>query len=482
MVYSPCVRYVGRYNPTLARKEWRRTGWPTLVVDGGIVDPGDPGVDPIVVTLTKSPATVTAGMTVTLTASATGGIAPYTPTWTAPAGVTLSGSATSMVRTFVAPATASNLVFRVSIADSEPTTAVQEASISVAVGESVVGTPLYAGHTPNHVVISLAGPNGVNPTYDQGVQMVKAASTAQLGVAGAGSYARRRFTGTQTDGGDIAELRQMLAEGDADNVVNWVSFKTVGGNWSGIAAGQYPAIPQMFITVANERKAAGKKPFIASLHHEPRGDYAAGQSLSTWASMHIYMSNATKSVNDVMAWSCIGNGFLWNTATGTQVNQTERPQMFPQTLIDTFRINKHIVAVDTYDDHPVYTGQSTLPLSGTPVQKARTSVKLQNWIAWMRARNCGALGIGEWSCTDAVEMPKVAAAFWRNRDILGIANYFNSCQGASTWDWRLVPSDYPVQQASNEADFGGTALTQARLNYFPTIVRDSMLPANNGPL
>lgn len=469
MANLPITRYHGRLNTgvTPTRKEWRRVGRPSLVVSGGST------TGALAVALSATPNPATAGSTVTLQASASGGTAPYVYTFTQTAGTTVTLAGSGGTRTFAATTSAGGRTFRVSVRDDEGS--VQESSVTVTTTGAVVGTPLYAGHIPNRVLIGVAGPERDVPNFTQGVELIKQASQATLGYRGVGSYERRRFTTTQTNGTHAAELREMLADGDAAGCYNWVSFKVTGNDWAGVAAGKFPAIPQMFRLVALERKAAGKAPFMATMHHEPRGD----GDLSAWSAMHIYMSNQLADVKDCLAWSAIGNGFLWNNVTGTTSVQTERGQMFPQTLIDTFRKNSHVVAVDTYDDHPAYTGQETYPVGG---QNNRCSAKLSNWISWMRARNCGPLGIGEWSVTDVGEMPKVWKVMRDNRDILGITNYFNSIAGGSTWDWRLIPDGYAPSASNPGLDYGGTALTGGRLNYFPTILAESVSPAYTSPL
>lgn len=472
MANLPITRYHQRRNTNPARKEWRRVGRGALVVAGGTTTPTDPGT-PLGVTLSASPNPVTAGGTVTLTARASGGSAPYVYTFTQTSGAAVALSGSGAVRTFVAASSTGGRTFRVSVRDDEG--AVQESSVTVTTAGAVVGTPLYAGHIPNRVLIGVAGPENDVPNFAEGLELIKTASQNTLGYRGVGSYERRRFSSTGTNGTQAAELRNMLADGDQYDAYNWVSFKVTGGNWAGVANGQYPAIPAMFRTVALERKAAGKRPFMATLHHEPRGD----GNLADWAAMHIYMSNQLADVKDCLAWSCIGNGFLWNNVTGSASVQTERGQMFPQTLIDTFRRNSHVVAVDTYDDHPLYTGQETYPVGG---QNNRASVKIANWIAWMRARNCGPIGLGEWSTTDVGEMPKVWKVMRDNRDILGIANYFNSIAGGSTWDWRIVPDGFPPSPRNPGIDYGGTKLTGDRLNYFPTILAESTMPQYTSPL
>lgn len=471
MAFDDIVRYHGRLNTTVTpnRKEWRRVGVDTIVVGGGSVTPGTP----VNVSLSASPNPSAAGATVTLTAAVSGGTTPYTYTFSQTAGLPVTLSGTGATRTFTAAASSGSRTFRVHVADS--TGNQNEATVAHTINGAVVGQPLYAGHIPNRVLVGVAGPEADSPSWDEGLEIIKVAAQAQLGSRGAGSYERRRFSSTGTNGTHASELRGMLADGDAFDQYNWVSFKVINNNWAAVANGTYPAIPAMFRQVAEERAAAGKTPFMATLHHEPRGN----GDLNAWADMQMYMSDQLKDINDILAWSAIGNGFLWNSMPGTASNQTERVQMFPQALIDMYRQNKHVVAVDTYDDHPTYTGQETYPVGG---QNNRCSEKLLNWINWMRARNCGALGIGEWSVTDVGEMPKVWQVMRNNRDILGVTNYFNSIAGGSTWDWRLIPANYPTQPGNPGTDYGGTALTAGRLNYFPTIVAESTSATYTSPL
>lgn len=436
----------------------------------------DPDPDYLVAGLSAAPNPATAGSTVRLSAAALGGVAPYSYAFTAPAGVSLSGAGAT--RTFTAPASATDLACTVTVTDSTPDTPLTAtASVAVRVGSSTGGRVLYAGHIPGRVLLGFAAPEANRPDWSEARALIRSAAQAQLGAPGVGAYERRRFSSTATDGraAHVDELRNMLADGDAAGVYMWVSFKVLNTDWAGVANGSYPAIPEMFRTVANERRAAGKPPFAATLHHEPRGD----GPLTDWSAMHTYMSNQLADVSDICAWSCIGNGFLWNTMPGTSAAQADRAATFPQTLIDTFRRNRHVVAVDTYDDHPAYSGQQTYPVGG---QTNRCSAKLANWVSWMRARNSGALGIGEWGVTDVAELRAVGAVFWANRDILGVANYFDSIGGGSTWDWRLIPASYPSYPVNPGTDYGGTALTEGRLNGFAQLLVDSVSPANTAPL
>lgn len=328
--------------------------------------------------------------------------------------------------------------------------------------------PLFAGHVPGRVMVGMAASGGnPPPEWSEARTIIRTRSQQVLGVQGAGAYEWRKFIGTQVTGSasNLNELQGMLNEIDAVGVYPWISSKVVGNDWAGVAAGNYPAIPAMWRQLAINRRNSGKGPFMATMHHEPRGDAPAGQDLSDWSAMHVYMSNQLADVNDIMAWSAIGNGFLWNQVNPTGALLTDRNQTFSQTLIDTFRINKHVVAVDTYDDgYPAYTGQETVP-TGLNV---RVSVKLKHFIDYMRARNSGALGVGEWSALDGPEMPKVWQVYYDNRDIFAISNYFNSLQN-SQWDWRLIPANYPDNNAT-ALDYGGTALTDARLTEFVRIL------------
>lgn len=467
----PITRYHGRLSSNPVRKEWRRVGRGALIVSGSTVTPGTP----LSASLSASPNPVTAGGTVTLSASASGGTAPYVYTFTQTAGATATLSGTGSIRTFAAAASTGGRTFRVSVRDDEG--AVQESSVTVTTSGAVVGQPLYAGHIPNRVIVGYASnssTSGPRPEWKEARGLIQARSQQVLGYPGVASYEWRRFTGTQTSGNNIAELRSMLADGDAVNVQNWISCKVVGNDWAGVADGKYPAIVAMWRLLATERRAAGKSPFLATMHHEPRGD----GDIAQWSRMHTYMSNQLKDVNDIMAWSAIGNGFLWNQITPPANYAYDRNNTFPQSMIDTFRANKHVLAVDTYDDgHPVYAGQETLP-GGLNV---RVSKKLQNWIDDMRARNCGGLGIGEWSTIDGAEVPRVWKVMRDNRDILGVTNYYNSIQGGSKWDWRMIPASYPDYNG-NEVDFGGTALTDARLTEYVKMLAESTTPAYTSPL
>lgn len=473
MPTAPITRYHGRLNtaPDPDRKEWRRVGRPALVVNGGTVTPGTT----LAVTLTASPSSPSVGQTVTLTATTTGGVPPYVRTFSQVSGdsVTLSGTG-GTTRTFV-PNTSGSRTFRIRAVDDEGSS--QEATVTVATQGAPLGQPLYAGHIPGRVIVgyaSNASTSGPRPEWKEARSIIQARSQQVVGTAGVAAYEWRIFTATQTRGNDIAELRGLLARCDDVNVLPWISCKVVGNDWLGVANGNYPAIPAMWRQLAAERRASGKGPFLATMHHEPRGD----GDIAHWALMQTYMSNQVVEYNDIMAWSAIGNGWLWNQVVPPSNLAYDRTSTFPQVMLDTFRVNKHLIAVDSYDDgHPVYTGQETTP-SGLGT---RVSVKLTNWINDMRARNAGGLGIGEWSTMDGQEVARVWELFRSNRDILGVTNYYNSIQGGSKWDWRMIPADYPDYNG-NEVDFGGTALTDARLTEYVKLLAASTTAANTGPL
>jgi hypothetical protein len=58
-----------------------------------------------------------------------------------------------------------------------------------------------------------------------------------------------------------------------------------------------------------------------------------------------------------------------------------------------------------------------------------------------------------------------------NLDKFAVANYFKSVVN-STWDWRLIPADWPRDPDNGSLDHGGTALTAARLAAYQLMLAD----------
>jgi hypothetical protein len=491
MATTKATDYVVRLNTALNnRKELHRRGYPSIVSGGGVITP-PPTTNPLVVTLTTNNPTPAPGATATLTATVTGGTSPYTPTWTPPAGVTLSGS--GLTRTFVVPTTTTSLTFRVSITDSSSSALVDEATVVVTPIGAVAAAARWPGHVPNRVIMGMAT-SGPTP----GPDWAEARAILAQPV-----YEVRNFTGNwiSQSGFDAQVL-----EADQINGLPWVSFKEAGtsadAGWQGIRNGQYD---NDLISLFNMCKDYAK-PVLACIHHEPAGD----GNLTYWAQMNEYCAyffagyrdvtfnasnntiskGAYNAANDLslnnggnMAWAPIGNGHWWRNAVPTQ----EALDAWPASVITALNACKGVLGNDVYDaDYNneavawVDPNEPRVPVPGG----VRTSTKMRNFINWCRARGVNAIGIGEYGCIDGSEMIATWGVIRSNRDILGVVNYFNSIV-ASRCDWRLIPATYPDStyvSSKGLHDFGGDAQSAGRLAAFKTTLTESISAQYTSPL
>jgi hypothetical protein len=296
-------------------------------------------------------------------------------------------------------------------------------------------------------------------------------------------------------GQDIYEARRF----SANSALPVISFKVPGNDWGGVPAGTYNADLLTLFNLAVARRTSGpggtREPFFCSFHHEPAGD----GDLAVWATMQTYCTwyfagrrggtasstyNAAHDVSDIMGWAPCGNGFWWRSMTSPAL-ATDRAAAWPPSLISALNANRGIMLNDFYDaDYANQTGALTnesLRVAGTGV---RTHTRIENFITWARANGVNASGCGEFGVIDGPELTACWQVMRANRDIWVIANYFNSFAN-SDHEWRLIPADYPAQNATNSSglvDFGGDANSAARLAAFKTMLTESVSVTYTGPL
>lgn len=487
MALTSVTGYVCRFNATLNRKELRRRGYPTIVSGGGVVTP--PLDPPLVVALAASNTTPLIGVTVTLTATISGGTTPYVVTWFPPAGVTLLGTSQT-VRTFVVPATETDLTFRVSVEDIAGH--VQEAVRIVSPkGASAAGSK-FPGHTPFRVLVGMATPD--NPPPAPGW------SEAQT-VIGQPIYEARRFAS-----GWITEARfdQMIGEADDAAALPWISFKVDVASTAGWQAVRDGGRNADLITLFNLCKDYGKN-LLCSFHHEPSGDgdlavWAQMQEFCTWffagyrsvaynSGSNTFTKGTYSAANDLslvnggnLGWGPIGNGFWWRPNTPL----AQAGQAWPASLITALNTCKGVMGNDFYDaDYADIAAANTQASARVPAPGGvRTSTKLQHFLAWARPRGIQAAGIGEYGCIDGADMLATWKLIRDNRDIMCVVNYFNSLNN-SDHDWRLVPANFPDSNYVTDSgleDLGGNAQSQGRLDAFKTTLTESISATYTSPL
>jgi hypothetical protein len=485
MALTKVTDYVLRFNTVLNRKELRRRGYPTIVSGGGEVTPGDP----LTVGLSASSTTPAVGSTVTLTASASGGVPPYTYVWTPPAGVTLSGTGQT-VRTFVVPNTASPLVFRVSISDLD--SRAQERSVSITPQGVVNSNARFPGHTPFRVLVGMATPSNPPPAPDW---------DEARSIIGQPIYEARRFAS-----GWVSEARfdSMIGEADSANALPWISFKVDVSGTPGWAAVRDGGKNADLITLFNLCKDYGK-PLLCSIHHEPASD----GDLATWAKMQEfcayffagYRSVSYNSGTDVitkgsynathdlslnnggnLGWGPVGNGFWWRPVSPL----ADANIGYPASLITALNFCKGVVGNDFYDANyaDVNAANSSEAARIPDPSGVRTSTKIAHFITWARQKGVVSSGIGEYGCIDGADMLACWKIFRDNRDIMNVVNYFNSMNN-SDHEWRLIPSNYPDTNYVTDSglqDLGGNAQSQGRLNAFKTTLTESISAQYTSPL
>lgn len=301
----------------------------------------------------------------------------------------------------------------------------------------------YAGHVPGRVLLGMAASKSIRPRYDEAQTIIGQ------------TYERRLF---EPEWVSANAINSMLNSCDSANQYCVISFKAPNNDWAAVAAGTYDDDLDDVMDVARSRA----KPFAFGIHHEPQGDGAAAD----WAAMQEHLVEYLAPVNDKMAFTTIANGFWWgpNQGNGDEYIAT----YYPQSLINKMNQYKGIIAADFYDAKP--------RANGTFASNAdRTSMKLQGFVDWARAKGVNNLGVGEFGTATGPELTASWNVINSNKDLMGYANYFNSLAN-SDFDWRLIPSNYPIYAPENELDQGGSAESQARLDAFKAALIESSTP------
>lgn len=467
----------------------------------------------LAVTVTYSPATVSGGNTVTLPATVSGGVAPFTYLWTPPAGVTLS-STSAASPTFTAPNETTTLTFDVRVTDSTLQTA--DGSVSVPVSGSPQGESLTAGHTPYNVRVGMSAPDDGNPNWPpnttEALQILSADLTAQ-GKPARTLLMHRRFNNSAS----LQWLKDMHAEQWARGEMPYCSFGWAGTTkWQSVIDGGEDALLTSVRDWAKTLRGTGK-PLALTVAHEPDQD----GDLTVWGRMQIRLSNffsgwstnlttfekvpgsytAANDVSDILAWHSIPNGHWWGPNGSDPAKQAAG---CPDLLVRTLRENRGVLMPDFYDPNP---GNDPGPTSPTrdagpftyPVKADRTHMKMQDFVKWARNKGAGAIGCGEFSATEAAEITRCWEVVRNNRDIWVVASHFNSARN-SRWPWRLIPDTYGLRNDGTWRpgegphpdnyksgvlilrDFGGSATSEARLNAFRTMVDESKSSTYTSPL
>lgn len=267
-----------------------------------------------------------------------------------------------------------------------------------------------------------------------------------LGAAGGLVSVRRSFIpGWITK----ANVERWADWAETNGVYPVISFKVPGNNWAGVAKGTYDNDLDLLISILHSRAQAGRAPVCVAVHHEPAGD----GDLGVWARMQEYLSNYFAPHNHVFCFTTISNGYDWGPHRG---GRGEVERQYPASLIAALNRNGHILACDTYDS-----GETTkLDYS----KYDRTSLKMNGFIEWARAKGVERIGLGEFGCHDAEDLQRCWNLIRQNSDIVAYACYFNSGQNSRA-DWRMIPEGYPPDPAvTSYADKGGTAKSQAKLD------------------
>ncbi|MBC7581603.1 hypothetical protein H7097_01910 [Aeromicrobium sp.] len=301
----------------------------------------------------------------------------------------------------------------------------------------------FAGNVPGRVLLGMAASTSIRPLYNEA-----------LGITGT-VYERRQF-----DPGWItaAKMNNMLDDCDANNQYCVISFKVPGTDWAGVAAGNYDADLNIAKSVAQSRA----KPFAFAVHHEPQGDGVAAD----WAAMQEYLVQYLSPVNNKMAFTTIANGFWWGPNHGK--TDAYIATYYPQSLLNKMNQYRGVIAADFYDTYPY-------PNGTYGATDDRTSIKMQSFVDWAKAKGVNSLGVGEFGVSSAPEMTNSWNVIHTNRDMFGYANYFNSLAN-SVYDWRLIPSNYPIYDTGNPLDQGGSPTSQAILNGFKAALAESVTP------
>lgn len=349
-------------------------------------------------------------------------------------------------------------------------------------------TVKFAGHLPFQVRIGMnAVENKSNPNAAPRPQYDEAATL----VGGDPGNVRRVF-----DGGNwisTNRLNTMVSETDESGQLAVGSLKVPSNRWDLVIAGNYDADLVTLRNWAIARRAAGKSPVLMTIHHEPNGDGPGSDNVAnmrTWGLMQMYALNfftgwrsrgtsntggtynAGEDVRDIMAWTAIANGFWW----GTKFYHPDRiAAAYPADLIAAFNDRGGPLCADMYDP----TNATYTRTDGNRVESSITFAanydscwrQIQRMVTWARTNNVKAIGFGEMGNVTLANWDKTIEQLLTNRDIIAYACTFNNFQN-SKWDWRHIPANYPVYNATNQhglVDYGGDSLSAGYIEKFKTL-------------
>jgi len=326
-------------------------------------------------------------------------------------------------------------------------------SVAISAGQATAGgvsAPQWAGHSPGNLLMGYYAATSGQASWDNLSLLIAVAQPAfsyRLPRTGAASWDMSVFETQHLD---------MLSTCDSKGVLPWISTEVNGNDWAGLSNGAYDAQLDKIMEIAAQRRVDGKPPFIWSVSPQPAGKGDEAE----WAAMQIYISNYVADVLDIMAFAPIGDGFLWTPGVSTYT--ARQTLQCPPELIATLKTNKHLFALDFFDDHPTYTGQTTLA-SNVPASPNTALERLTAFATWFRTRNGGAFGISQWGVLKGTAVTAFANYMKANDDLIHVANYYNGL--ASDWDYRLIPDSFADYNLS-PMDFGGTAITEAKLTAY----------------
>lgn len=279
------------------------------------------------------------GVSVTLTANANGGTAPYSFAFQAlTAGITLAGSGN--VRTFTIPATGTSWAIRVTVTDSAvpALTAVAQTTVSLQ-----VTTP------------TLRNFPGLLTKPRVGMSAPANLWSTRVNEVGPGLLARRIFADHTSGGTDQSGL---IEDALADGMLPIVSYKGIPSNAQVTAA-------------ANYLGSLGE-PIAVLSWHEPRNDTALGSTIAAqqtqWLALQHQASPIFKAKSN-LSYGPIANGFLVSTANG----RTELLGWLPNAELNDPDLWDWI-GVDQYQAGPDVLGNTNRPWAGD---------RIRDWANWL---------------------------------------------------------------------------------------------------
>lgn len=282
-------------------------------------------------TLTASPNPAARFATVTLNASATGGVAPYNYSFTAlTSGITLSGSGN--VRTFAVPATGTSWRVQVVVTDSTPGQPL--ASVAI-VTVTLAATTLKT--FPGLLTLTRVGMSAPRDLWTQRASEV-----------GPGLTARRIFCDFVSNGRDQADL---IEQAIADGMLPVVSYKGT------------PSTTDSIVATADYLESLGV-PIATVRWHEPRGDTALGSTdaaqAAKWVELQQEWAPIFKRPN--LSRGCFMNGFLLDGANG----RAKWDLFVSDALLDDDIFDW--VGIDAYQASPDQLGNTNRPWPGDRIR------------------------------------------------------------------------------------------------------------------